>query len=266
VSDDGPICYGYGRHSTHKQEFTRKAQRLKTKQYWWRNLRKKGIRWGGFYYDKAISGKRPFSERPAGREVYALLRPGDYLISSRLDRPFRSVADGVTVIQTLTARSVAFISLDLQVDTSTPMGKFFTTVLLAVAELERAFTSERVLEVNAARRKAGLPVGHVCPMGWKIIGQSQKKSKSGRSTRRYTIDYDERNLCMEIHRRRSDNTPREKIILWLYTQTTYPAKRLMLDRRLIDWAVAASCLGFPLEVDREQVMLQYAKKIDAIAN
>lgn len=264
MTDDGPVCYGYGRHSTHKQEFTRKAQLTKVKEYWRRHLRKKGVRWGGFFYDKAVTGRRPFTERPAGREVYALLRPGDHVVVSRLDRPFRSVADGVTVIQTITARTVGFHSLDLMVDTNTPLGKFFVTILLAVAELERAFTSERVMEVNAARRKAGLPVGQSCPLGWKIIGKSQRLSKYGRSTRRYVVDNDERNLCLEIHRKRSLGMPREQVILWLYTQKDYPAKRLLLDRRLVDWAVAASCLGFPMIASRERVMRKYQKSLDQL--
>ena len=38
-TDTRPVCYGYGRHSTAKQEFTRAAQRAKVKEYWRQNLK-----------------------------------------------------------------------------------------------------------------------------------------------------------------------------------------------------------------------------------
>ena len=41
------FCYGYGRHSTAKQEFTRAAQLAKVKAYWRQHLKPKGVRWGG---------------------------------------------------------------------------------------------------------------------------------------------------------------------------------------------------------------------------
>lgn len=243
---DRPICYGYGRHSTHKQEFTRKAQREKVKDYWRKHLKKKGVKWGGFFYDRAVSAKVPFSEREGGRAVYAIARPGDYIICSRLDRPFRSVADGVTNIQALTDRKVRFVSLDLQIDTGTPMGKFFLTILLAVAELERAFIAERTQEIIKYRNKHGLPIGSHPPVGWKIVGLSAREN-GGKSMRRYVVDTTERAYAESAYQRWLSGESPESIARSLIRNPKPPNKRRLDSIEGVQWMVAACGLGFPKE-------------------
>ncbi|MFM7136376.1 MAG: recombinase family protein [Planctomycetota bacterium] len=252
-----PVCYGYGRHSTAKQEFTRAAQRAKVKEYWRQNLKPKGIRWGGFYYDKAVQGAVEFSEREQGRQLYALVSPGDHVVVSRLDRPFRSVYDGVKVIQSLADRKVRFHSLDLLVDSGTPMGKFFVTILLAVAELERAFASERTSEIIAYRRKHGLPVGHRPPLGWKIVGTRARDTGDKRSTRRFVIDEQERELCEMIHELRQQGMAIEQIVLWLMRQEEDPNKRRLDNYKAVEWAIAAKELGFPKQTDGKRMVKEW---------
>jgi len=259
------FCYGYGRHSTAKQEFTRAAQRAKVKEYWRQNLKPKGIRWGGFYYDKAVQGAVEFSEREYGRQVYALAKPGDHVVVSRLDRPFRSVYDGVKVIQSLGERKVRFHSLDLLVDSGTPMGKFFVTILLAVAELERAFASERTSEIIAYRRKHGLPVGHRPPLGWKIVGTRARDSGMKRSTRRFVVDQEERELCEMIHELRQQGMAIEQIALWLMRQTEYPCKRRLDNYKAVEWAIAAKELGFPKQTDGKRMVKEWRTGRDSSA-
>lgn len=242
---DRPICYGYGRHSTIKQEFTRKAQREKVKDYWRRHLKRKGVKWGGFFYDKAISAKVPFSERDGGRAVYAIARPGDYIVCSRLDRPFRSVSDGVTHIQALTDRKVRFVSMDLQIDTGTPMGKFFLTILLAVAELERAFIAERTKEIIKYREKHGLPIGAHAPVGWKIVGLAAREN-GGKSMRRYVVDKVERAYAEDVYRRWLGGESVLSISSSLYWKPQ-PNKRKLDSYEGVQWMIAAVGLGFPKE-------------------
>ena len=257
IEKQRPICYGYGRHSTAKQEFTRAAQRAKVKEYWRQHLRPKGIRWGGFYYDKAVQGAVEFSEREQGRQLYALAKPGDHVVVSRLDRPFRSVYDGVKVIQSLGERKVRDHSLDLLVDSGTPMGTVFVTSLLAVAELERAFASERTSEIIAYRRKHGLPVGHRPPLGWKIVGTRARDSGMKRSTRRFVVDQEERELCEMIHELRQQGMAIEQIALWLMRQTEYPCKRRLDNYKAVEWAVAAKELGYPKQTDGKRMVKEW---------
>lgn len=252
-----PVCYAYGRHSTVKQEYTKRAQWEKLKQYWRANLKRKGVRWGGFFYDKAVSGATEFSERPRGREVYAVARPGDYIIVSRLDRPFRSVADGVRIIQALQDRKVTFLSLDLPISSEGLMGKFFFTILLAVAELERGFASERTKEVNAMRRKLGLPAGVHCPMGWKIVGR--KAYEGHRSTRRYMIDPAERVLAEVIRDKYRGGMAIDQIALWLWRQKEYPNKRPLDNHRAVLWAVAAHEMEYPKVASGKELVSRWRK-------
>lgn len=263
IPDERPICYGYGRHSTIKQEFTRAAQKAKVKEYWRRHLKRKGVRWGGFYYDKAVSAKVPFSERDAGRTVYAIARPQDYIVCSRLDRPFRSVSDGVTHIQALTDRKVRFISLDIQIDTGTPMGKFFITVLLAVAELERAFAAERTREIFRYRKKRGLPIGAHAPIGWKIIGKGSREN-NGRSEKRYVVDPREREYATGIFQRWIAGEAIDAIarsLFWI----EIPNKRRLDGTKGVKWMIAASALGFPKETDGKKLYQKFKQRVATVS-
>lgn len=254
-----PICYGYGRHSTVKQGLTRAAQRAKVKDYWRSNLKPKGVRWGGFFYDKAVRGSTAFSEREQGRLVYAMARPKDYIVTSRLDRAFRSIEDGVRTIETLRGRKVRFVTLDIRVNTATPIGKFFFSTLLAVAELEREFARERAAEVIAFRRKNKLPIGKHAPVGWKIVGKGVRESGTMKSTRRFVVDFEERTLVEEINRRRAAGDSHETLALWCLHQRQYQCKRTFGNIKAIQWAIAAFELQYPVVTDGKKLVRRWNK-------
>lgn len=230
-------CYGYGRHSTHKQAMTREVQEWRCQDYWDKNLRPQGVEWGGFYYDKAKSGKYPMSEREHGRTVYGIARPGDHVVIAKMDRAFRNVADGIAVIDMFTCKKVTFHSLDLLIDTRTALGRFFRTVLLAVAELEREFASERTSEMYAYARENQLPYGHSCPIGWKIVGE--------RPNKRFRIDPNERALAQQIVEMAAEGMSQEKIALWGYTQQGFPNKRQFTSREAVKWVINAWMADYP---------------------
>lgn len=232
-----PICYGYGRHSTNKQELTEEVQRYRCKDYFDRNLADRGYQWGGFFYDKATQGKVPFSERTQGRLVFTMARPGDALVVSKLDRSFRSLRDGIDVMEQLAARNVSFHSLDLLIDTTTPLGKFFRTILLAVAELERDFTSERVTETIAMRKREGLPHCRFAPVGWKIVGRKPHKE--------YRVDDEERRMVQAMAAGRTAGMSYEALAYWSVTQKQYPCKRTFPSREQVRWALNARLAGYP---------------------
>jgi DNA invertase Pin-like site-specific DNA recombinase len=232
-----PQCYGYGRHSTNKQELTQEVQEFRTHEYWERSLKPKGVAWGGFYYDKATSAKVPLTERPHGREVFVLAQPGDHIVVSKMDRAFRSLRDGIVSMDMFAAKGVAFHSLDLQVDTSTPLGRFFRSVLLAVAELEREFTSERVKETIALRKREGRPHGRSCPIGWRITGQ--------KPNRQYRVDPSERALCDILAAKRAAGMSMEALAIYCLSQTDVACKRRFPTRDAVHWALLARAAGYP---------------------
>jgi DNA invertase Pin-like site-specific DNA recombinase len=233
--DRTPICYGYGRHSTNKQEMTREVQEHRTYQYWERNLKDKGVVWGGFYYDAATSAKTPFSERQEGRPLFAAALPGDHIVVTKLDRAFRSLRDGISSMEQWKTRGVFFHTMDLQVDTSTPVGKFFYTILLAVAELEREFARERTRDVMESCKRQGKPFSKACPAGWKIVGK--------RGNRRFRVDEDERATIDSMATLRSNGASLEELALWSQRQTY--SKRSFPTRQQVRWALDARRAGYP---------------------
>ena len=234
---DGPVAFAYGRHSTKKQSLTRKTQLSLCRRYYQNNLKHKGVRWHDFYYDAAVQGSKPFSERQYGRQVYAGLRPGDHFIISKLDRGFRSVVDGSATLDALANRGVVIHVCDLNVDTSTTMGRFFLNILLCVGQLEREFASERTAETIAYRKSRGLPYCYSAPIGWRITGK--------KPNRRYRIDATERRLCDELQRLKDDGWSQEDIADWCRRQNKFRNKRRFTDRTSVRQALLAREWGYP---------------------
>lgn len=241
-----PICYGYGRHSTNKQELTQEVQEFRTQEYWERTLKPKGIAWGGFHYDAATSARIPFTEREKGRILHVVAQPGDHIVVTKLDRPFRSLRDGVVSMDQWADRGVFFHSLDLQVDTSTPIGKFFRTVLLAVAELEREFAKERTRETVLLRQRQGLPYSRGCAIGWRIVGEPPH--------RKYKTDERERELIDQMAELREQGRSTDEIALWCVARSNDPRyKRIFPTRGQVRAALNARKLGYPKVTDYKQV-------------
>src|SRR6202790_5004949 len=119
----------------------------------------------GDYVDIGISGtkeKRPELDRLMAD---AHRRRFDAVVVWKFDRFARSVSHLLRALETFKALGVEFVSLNEQVDTSTPMGKMVFTVLGAVAELERSLIVERVRaglrHARAKGKRLGRPKKYV---------------------------------------------------------------------------------------------------------
>jgi DNA invertase Pin-like site-specific DNA recombinase len=82
-------------------------------------------------------------------------REGDVLVATKLDRLARSVADLMTIIQTLEKKQVGLRILNLGMDTQTPTGKLMLTILGGVAQFEREIMLERQREGVVKAKAAG---------------------------------------------------------------------------------------------------------------
>lgn len=78
-----------------------------------------------------------------------------------------------------------------------------------------------------------------------------------RSTRRYVVDEQERELCAMIHELRQQGMALERIVLWLMRQDEYPCNRRLDNYKAVEWAIAAKELGFPKETDGKRVVKQW---------
>lgn len=168
-----PVVYAYGRASTSKQTLTEQHQRQVCEEYITRSLLPEGYHYGGWLYDSATSGGGPMFERTEGRKLWALVQPGDKIVWAKLDRAFRSVIDAAQTMMLLSQKDVSFNSLDLGLDTGTPIGRCVFTILTAFAELELEFIRQRTRDGLRAKKRLGKPHGKHAPVGWMKVGKGK---------------------------------------------------------------------------------------------
>lgn len=243
-----PACYGYGRHSTNLQGVTEEVQRNAVYRYWEQELQPKGVRWGGWFYDKAKSASIPFSDRPEGLRVWTLLQPGDHVAWHKLDRAFRSVHDGCANMEMLAAKGVTVHSLDLRIDTSTPLGKFFQTVVLAVAQLEKEYIGLRTKEAVLQLKAEGKPYSTARPFGWRRVVTKK--------TRYFVPDPDERTVIEFLYQMKLSGKSWADMEIWSYHQKQFKTERRWHIRNL-RWAMMAHRHGYPRNIFTYEEMLAF---------
>lgn len=84
--------------------------------------------------------------RPELDKLLQVIKSGDKLIVTKLDRIARSTTHGITLIEELLNRGVTVHILNMGVLDNTPTGKLIRTILLAFAEFERDMIVERTSE------------------------------------------------------------------------------------------------------------------------
>lgn len=113
-------------------------------------------------YENALVYKEAYTgtttDRPVFREVISKLKKNDILIVTKLDRLARNTVEGIEIVREIFHKEASVHVLNVGLLEDTPMGQFFITTLLAVAELERSQIIERtqsgkaIAKANAAAR------------------------------------------------------------------------------------------------------------------
>ena len=108
------------------------------------------------YREEGKSGKN--TDRPEYQRMIQDIKQGklNVILCTKIDRIHRSLMDFYRLHELLEKHNVAFVSLNENWDTSTPMGRFGLKLTLAVAELEREQTSQRTREKLQWRAEEGL--------------------------------------------------------------------------------------------------------------
>src|SRR5579859_8138503 len=104
------------------------------------------------FMDKITGSK---FERKGLDEALAYVRPGDTFVVWKLDRAGRSLTHLIELLKGLQGRSIEFISLTEQIDTTTPGGKLIFHLMGALAEFERDLIRERTNAGLAAAKARG---------------------------------------------------------------------------------------------------------------
>jgi DNA invertase Pin-like site-specific DNA recombinase len=95
---------------------------------------------------------------------------GDLIVTSRLDRAFRSAADALGTLEELKDQSVGLHMIDLGGDvTGNGISKLLFTILSAVAENERDRIRERIRDVKRHLASQGIYGGGKRPFGYDIV-------------------------------------------------------------------------------------------------
>ncbi len=111
------------------------------------------------YLDVAVSGRK--QGRP---QLDALLQAArchefDCVLVWKFDRFARSTKHLLTALEEFNYLNIRFVSIQDQIDTTSPMGKAMFTLIAAMAELESSLISERVTAGMRAAKALGKHLG-----------------------------------------------------------------------------------------------------------
>ena len=123
--------YGYARVSTKNQDLEVQLQQLQAENC-------------EVIYKEKFTGTN--MEREELKKVLSLLKDGDTLVVTKLDRLARNTKEGIAIIDDLFKRNIKVHVLNVGLLENTTMGRFFLQTMLAVAEMERNMIIERTQE------------------------------------------------------------------------------------------------------------------------
>ena len=122
--------YGYARVSTTAQSLDEQIEQLKEQVIEPNNI-----------YSEKFTGTK--TDRPQFNELLSTIKSGDTLVVTKLDRLARNTQEALKVINKLLDNDITINVLNLGTLENSTTGKLVTTILLAVAEMERNMILER---------------------------------------------------------------------------------------------------------------------------
>jgi site-specific DNA recombinase len=137
------------------------------------------------YDDPAYSGGN--LARPALQQLLKDIDDGriDVIVVYKIDRLTRSLADFAKLVEAFDAKSISFVAVTQQFNTTTSMGRLTLNVLLSFAQFERELSSERVRDKVAASRRKGKWTGGTVPLGYDARNKKLVINKTEAETVRY---------------------------------------------------------------------------------
>lgn len=159
----------YIRASTNEQHITLEAQEATIRQY----ASQQGINLVAVVVDAGVSASTPLRNRSGGKEVFELVQSKsiDLVISTKLDRMFRSAVDALSTTEFWSKKNVGAVFLDCggqSVDTSSPLGKMFLTMMAGMAECEKSLIGERTKAALAHKKAQGKRASKNPPFGFRF--------------------------------------------------------------------------------------------------
>jgi DNA invertase Pin-like site-specific DNA recombinase len=194
----------------------------------WRTISKR-------YDDPAYSGGN--LDRPALQQLLNDVEAGqiDVIVVYKIDRLTRSLADFAKLVEIFDTKSVSFVAVTQQFNTTTSMGRLTLNVLLSFAQFERELASERVRDKVAASRKKGKWTGGSVPLGYDskdkrlVVNPAEAKTVRMIFERYLALKsrqklVDELNAKDVVTKKRSDSGPQPGGVPFTYGSLAYLLK------------------------------------------
>jgi DNA invertase Pin-like site-specific DNA recombinase len=135
------------------------------------------------FTDAGASGSN--LSRPALTEALEMLKAGkaDVLVVAKLDRVSRSVVDFARLTELAKRQGWALVALDLDLDTSTPMGELVAGIYIGVGQMERRLIGQRTSAAMQAGKAQGRRYGRPVTMAQSTREFIAQAHESGNSLR-----------------------------------------------------------------------------------
>jgi|SRR5579859_193430 len=104
---------------------------------------------------KSMNGRRDLKAALADLKAHR----ADALVVAKLDRLSRSVHDFAQLLELARKQGWHVVMLDLELDTSTPMGEAMANMAMTFAQLERRLIGQRTKEALAVKKAQGVRLG-----------------------------------------------------------------------------------------------------------
>ena len=108
----------------------------------------------------------------------------DCLLVYKVDRLSRSLLDFARLVDRFDQRSVSFVSVTQQFNTTSSLGRLTLNILLSFAQFEREIIGERTRDKMSAARRKGKWVGGVPVLGYDVVPGGGRLMVNGEEGRR----------------------------------------------------------------------------------
>lgn len=226
--------YAYGRVSTDRQENGREGQLKRLMEA----AVSEDVQFDEVFLDEDVSGSTPFNKRKSGKVLWDLLKPGDCVYITKVDRGFRSMSDAAFTLEKWKQLGIRVRIVDLGIDVSTPAGEMFFHLLAAFATFERQMIASRTREAIAYRTGQRGIHKNARPIGWQRVPSGDRDWKLVENPR-------EREIAAEAKRLREAGYGWQRVVVAVWRSGMKKPTGTHYDKRDLARLIAAADAGYP---------------------